>query len=175
MAVQDGSDGDTARIGADRAAIGDRSDDRAARRSGYHTREVVRRAVVHVVVDALWTRDDIFRFGPRNSWISRFPGVVAGPYISSCPEGPWNTRSEPGRCSHRPIEFRASGARWNAPGEPAVPSGISLSPATHFEVGGPFTARRDPQLEPDAIRASAARIHPAFTGSPQYLNESPTA
>jgi threonine dehydratase len=35
----------------------------------------------------------------------------------------------------------------------------------------PFRARRDPELEPDAIRAAHARIHPAFRGSPQYLHE----
>jgi threonine dehydratase len=35
----------------------------------------------------------------------------------------------------------------------------------------PFKARRDPQLEPDAIRAAAGRIHPAFVASPQYVNE----
>ncbi|MEW5990801.1 MAG: pyridoxal-phosphate dependent enzyme [Chloroflexota bacterium] len=35
----------------------------------------------------------------------------------------------------------------------------------------PFRARRDPELEPDAIRAAQARIHPAFTGSPQYVHE----
>lgn len=35
----------------------------------------------------------------------------------------------------------------------------------------PFTARRDPELEPDAIRAAHARIHPAFRDSPQYVHE----
>lgn len=35
----------------------------------------------------------------------------------------------------------------------------------------PFQARRDPQLEPAAIRAAAGRIHPAFVGSPQYVHE----
>jgi threonine dehydratase len=35
----------------------------------------------------------------------------------------------------------------------------------------PFRARRDPELEPDAIRAARLRIHPAFRGSPQYLHE----
>lgn len=35
----------------------------------------------------------------------------------------------------------------------------------------PFEARSDPQLEPAAIRAAAARIDPAFTGSPQYVND----
>ena len=35
----------------------------------------------------------------------------------------------------------------------------------------PFRARRDPELQPDAIRAAHARIHPAFTGSPQYPHE----
>ena len=35
----------------------------------------------------------------------------------------------------------------------------------------PFRARRDPELEPAAIRAAHARIHPAFRGSPQYLHE----
>jgi threonine dehydratase len=35
----------------------------------------------------------------------------------------------------------------------------------------PFRARRDPELEPDAIRAAHARIHPVFRGSPQYLHE----
>ena len=35
----------------------------------------------------------------------------------------------------------------------------------------PFTARRDPELEPDAIRAAHTRIHPAFRGSPQYVHE----
>jgi len=35
----------------------------------------------------------------------------------------------------------------------------------------PFRARRDPELEPEAIRAAHARIHPAFRGSPQYLHE----
>jgi threonine dehydratase len=35
----------------------------------------------------------------------------------------------------------------------------------------PFSARRDPELEPDAIRAAHERIHPAFRGSPQYLHE----
>jgi threonine dehydratase len=35
----------------------------------------------------------------------------------------------------------------------------------------PFAARRDPELEPDAIRAAHERIHPAFRGSPQHLHE----
>ena len=35
----------------------------------------------------------------------------------------------------------------------------------------PFTARRDPELEPDAIRAAHARVHPAFRNSPQYVHE----
>lgn len=35
----------------------------------------------------------------------------------------------------------------------------------------PFTARHDPELEPDAIRAAHARVHPAFRGSPQYVHE----
>ena len=35
----------------------------------------------------------------------------------------------------------------------------------------PFSARRDPELEPDAIRAAHARLHPAFRGSPQYVHE----
>lgn len=35
----------------------------------------------------------------------------------------------------------------------------------------PFTARRDSELEPDAIRAAHARLHPAFRGSPQYVHE----
>jgi threonine dehydratase len=35
----------------------------------------------------------------------------------------------------------------------------------------PFPARRDPELEPQAIRAGLARIHPAFRGSPQYVHE----
>ncbi len=30
--------------------------------------------------------------------------------------------------------------------------------------------RADPELEPSAIRAASARIHPAFLGSPQYLH-----
>jgi threonine dehydratase len=49
------------------------------------------------------------------------------------------------------------------------PSGLAA------EVGVPFTPRRDPQLEPAAIRAAAARIHPAFRGSPQYGNEALSA
>ena len=35
----------------------------------------------------------------------------------------------------------------------------------------PFAARRDPELEPEAIRAGLARIHPAFRASPQYEHE----
>ncbi len=35
----------------------------------------------------------------------------------------------------------------------------------------PFHERRDPELEPAAIRAASARIHPAFTGTPQYVHE----
>lgn len=35
----------------------------------------------------------------------------------------------------------------------------------------PFTARRDPELEPAAIRAAHARIHPAFRDSAQYVHE----
>jgi len=35
----------------------------------------------------------------------------------------------------------------------------------------PFRARRDPEIEPDAIRAAHPRLHPAFRGSPQYLHE----
>ena len=31
--------------------------------------------------------------------------------------------------------------------------------------------QRHPDLEPDAIRAAHARIHPAFTGSPQYVHD----
>ncbi len=34
-----------------------------------------------------------------------------------------------------------------------------------------FSARHDPELEPDAIRSLHSRIHPAFRGSPQYLYE----
>jgi threonine dehydratase len=50
--------------------------------------------------------------------------------------------------------------------------GHFVVPRTFLEVDTvPFEARRDPQLEPPAIRAAASRIHPAFTGSPQYVNE----
>ena len=35
----------------------------------------------------------------------------------------------------------------------------------------PFRARQDPELEPDAIRASHHRIHPAFRNSPQFVHE----
>ncbi len=35
----------------------------------------------------------------------------------------------------------------------------------------PFRSRRDPELEPAAIRAAGERIHPAFRGSPQYLHD----
>ena len=35
----------------------------------------------------------------------------------------------------------------------------------------PFPARRDPELEPEAIRSGLARIHPAFRASAQYENE----
>lgn len=35
----------------------------------------------------------------------------------------------------------------------------------------PFSARQDPELEPDAIRAALDRIHPAFTGAPQFVHE----
>ena len=35
----------------------------------------------------------------------------------------------------------------------------------------PFRARRDPELEPDAIRAAYHRIHPAFRDSPQFVHE----
>ena len=35
----------------------------------------------------------------------------------------------------------------------------------------PFRARRDPELEPDAIRAAHPRIHPAFRNSPQFIHE----
>jgi threonine dehydratase len=35
----------------------------------------------------------------------------------------------------------------------------------------PFRARRDPELEPAAIRAASERIHPAFRGTPQYLHD----
>lgn len=35
----------------------------------------------------------------------------------------------------------------------------------------PISARRDPELEPDVIRAALDRIHPAFTGSPQFVHE----
>jgi threonine dehydratase len=35
----------------------------------------------------------------------------------------------------------------------------------------PFRGRDDPELQPAAIRAAASRIHPAFTNSPQYVNE----
>ncbi|MBF8289940.1 MAG: Pyridoxal-phosphate dependent enzyme [Chloroflexi bacterium] len=34
-----------------------------------------------------------------------------------------------------------------------------------------FRARRDSELEPNAIRAAHGRIHPAFTGSPQFVHE----
>ncbi|MEK6721667.1 MAG: pyridoxal-phosphate dependent enzyme [Chloroflexota bacterium] len=34
-----------------------------------------------------------------------------------------------------------------------------------------ISARHDPELEPAAIRAALARIHPAFTGSPQFVHE----
>jgi threonine dehydratase len=39
----------------------------------------------------------------------------------------------------------------------------------------PFEARRDPELDPPAIRAASRRIHPAFVGSPQYVNEALSA
>ena len=35
----------------------------------------------------------------------------------------------------------------------------------------PFLARDDPELRPSSIRAAHPRIHPAFTGSPQYVHE----
>lgn len=35
----------------------------------------------------------------------------------------------------------------------------------------PFSARRDPELEPAAIRAAHARIPPAFTATPQLVHE----
>lgn len=35
----------------------------------------------------------------------------------------------------------------------------------------PISARRDPELEPDAIRSALDRIHPAFVGSPQFVHE----
>lgn len=35
----------------------------------------------------------------------------------------------------------------------------------------PFSAREDPELEPDAIRAAHGRIHPAFRTSPQFVHE----
>lgn len=35
----------------------------------------------------------------------------------------------------------------------------------------PFRARRDPELEPDAIRAAHRRIHPSFRDSPQFVHE----
>ena len=35
----------------------------------------------------------------------------------------------------------------------------------------PISARHDPELEPDAIRAALDRIHPAFTGAPQFVHE----
>lgn len=39
----------------------------------------------------------------------------------------------------------------------------------------PVTARHDPELEPESIRAAHARIHPAFRGSPQYVHEALSA
>jgi len=39
----------------------------------------------------------------------------------------------------------------------------------------PFAARRDPELEPEAIRSGRARIQPAFRGSPQYEHEALSA
>jgi threonine dehydratase len=39
----------------------------------------------------------------------------------------------------------------------------------------PFQVRRDPELEPEAIRAGLARIHPAFRASPQYEHEALSA
>lgn len=46
------------------------------------------------------------------------------------------------------------------------------APRASGRIGGNvFQARRDPELEPAAIRAAAARIHPAFTGSPQFVHE----
>ncbi len=53
----------------------------------------------------------------------------------------------------------------------AVPSGVSLSATRNTSQMTPITARRDPELEPDAIRAALERIHPAFTGSPQFVHE----
>src|SRR5258706_6230293 len=35
----------------------------------------------------------------------------------------------------------------------------------------PFPARRDPELEPEAIRSGLARIHPAFRASAQYEHD----
>lgn len=35
----------------------------------------------------------------------------------------------------------------------------------------PISARRDAELEPDAIRSALERIHPAFVGSPQFVHE----
>lgn len=34
-----------------------------------------------------------------------------------------------------------------------------------------ISSRRDPELESDSIRAALDRIHPAFTGSPQFVHE----
>ncbi len=34
-----------------------------------------------------------------------------------------------------------------------------------------IAARHDPELEPSAIRVALERIHPAFTGSPQFVHE----
>lgn len=35
----------------------------------------------------------------------------------------------------------------------------------------PFTARDDPELSPDAIRAARTRVHPAFVDSPQFVHD----
>ena len=39
----------------------------------------------------------------------------------------------------------------------------------------PFSARDDPELRPDAIRAARRRIHPAFVDSPQFVHEALSA
>ena len=39
----------------------------------------------------------------------------------------------------------------------------------------PFPARRDPELEPEAIRSGLARIHPAFRASAQYEHDGLTS
>ena len=117
-------------------------------------------------MDALWTTTSSSAIEPRNSWISPFPRPGRLRYRRSCPKGPQTESGVAG--------VYIGGADYG----PAVPSGVSVSGARSRGVSPPARTPGVPaallnpiDLTSEAIRAAHARIHPAFTGSRQYVHE----